>query len=661
MFGDVLYRLRTRALVWLLRAMSRSGPRSAAGLWLDVAEGVHDPGLPFSSALDALRIRAIADVGPGARVLDVGTGSGVWAILAARTGARVTATERQDVPLAPVAAAAARAGVSLELRAGDGLAAVGEERFDRILCNPPFHDGEPRPGEQAWVGGRMVRSLLAALRGTLAPGGAARLLLPRWEQRRYASELAHWRVERLASRWLPLLGRIDLLELRDPRDLGEASDAAGALPGRRVPMSPPARAWRRLATFGDTRSCELVALEGRLDAVRLLAAVRLLPRLHPLLSARADGDRWLLDVAPPRLTITERPRVALRDDLLRDTWDAGDPEESRVELIRDPERDWLRMLVPHDRTDARSGAQVIADLADLYGALETAGDDLTHPDVSRRLRRTDAAPWDPDRLLPLAPRDLWRAALRAARDLAAPASWRHPLDAPRGPTRVHVHDCEPDALRLLKARARAEGTTVHALMVVAAARALGVTRVADLHTLRPFASDDVDARSDVLVVPWTQQLPPPSAADPTDGRAYAAVRSGVAEMQADGGRGARAELARLAAYDALAALLPLRLAARATFAALVGTDVVVTNPGPVHVSIERFGRVPVRDFLNFPQLVAPARIGLGFTTFRGRLRIFALWDAQAVPHGVEAAVTRMCARLGLAVGPVDTADAHAAK
>ena len=79
------------------------------------------------------------DVRPGDRVLEVGTGAGLAAVLAARAGAQVVAT---DVVPSAVEAARANAllnGVAdrLDARLGDAFAPVAGERFDLVCAGPP--------------------------------------------------------------------------------------------------------------------------------------------------------------------------------------------------------------------------------------------------------------------------------------------------------------------------------------------------------------------------------------------------------------------------------------------------------------------------------------------------------------------------------------------
>jgi release factor glutamine methyltransferase len=117
---------------------------------------------------------------PGARALDMGTGSGAAALLAARRGWRVTA-----VDLNPEAVKCARINAlwngldgSLDVRQGDLFAPVAGERFDLIVFNPPFFRGEPRGlFDLAWRGTDVLERFAAGLPAALAPGGRALVLL----------------------------------------------------------------------------------------------------------------------------------------------------------------------------------------------------------------------------------------------------------------------------------------------------------------------------------------------------------------------------------------------------------------------------------------------------------------------------------------------------
>jgi HemK-related putative methylase len=114
------------------------------------------------------------------RALDMGTGSGIGAVFAARRGYRVTA-----VDVNPHAVRCARLNAALngleeriEVRLGDLFAAVEGERFDLVLFNPPFFRGAPRgPLDAAWRSQDVIERFAAGLPAALAPRGRALLLL----------------------------------------------------------------------------------------------------------------------------------------------------------------------------------------------------------------------------------------------------------------------------------------------------------------------------------------------------------------------------------------------------------------------------------------------------------------------------------------------------
>ena len=76
-------------------------------------------------------------VSPGERVLEIGAGLGLAAVLAARAGARVVATDVVPEAVAAIRANAALNGVTVDARIGDCYGPVAGERFDLICTNPP--------------------------------------------------------------------------------------------------------------------------------------------------------------------------------------------------------------------------------------------------------------------------------------------------------------------------------------------------------------------------------------------------------------------------------------------------------------------------------------------------------------------------------------------
>jgi len=98
-----------------------------------------DPGMAFGTGLHPTTqlclVALETAVQPGAAVLDVGTGSGILAIGAARLGARRVLGVDIDAKAVEIAAAnAALNGVAIELVAGS-VELIGEERFDVTVAN----------------------------------------------------------------------------------------------------------------------------------------------------------------------------------------------------------------------------------------------------------------------------------------------------------------------------------------------------------------------------------------------------------------------------------------------------------------------------------------------------------------------------------------------
>ena len=138
-------------------------------LELEIPEGVHPP--PESS-IDLARL---LDVKPGENVLDLGSGSGILSIAAAKLGARrVVATDLDPRSLRATAANAARNGVAerIEIRAGSWYEALrnggdfvgGPEKFDVILATPPQTPG-PNPFGPRYGGPDGTKHLFAILDG----------------------------------------------------------------------------------------------------------------------------------------------------------------------------------------------------------------------------------------------------------------------------------------------------------------------------------------------------------------------------------------------------------------------------------------------------------------------------------------------------------------
>ena len=160
-----------------------------------VLHGGRDVTLPHDPARAATGVRPEQVLGVGAasltlaaatprrpvgRVLDLGSGCGVQALLAADHADAVVATDRNPRAVAYTRLAAVLDGAAVEAREGDLLAPVAGNEFDLVVSNPPFVIGPGRryTYRDAGLGGDEVcRRLVQELPGVLAPGGHAVLLV----------------------------------------------------------------------------------------------------------------------------------------------------------------------------------------------------------------------------------------------------------------------------------------------------------------------------------------------------------------------------------------------------------------------------------------------------------------------------------------------------
>ncbi|MEO8128153.1 MAG: methyltransferase [Bryobacteraceae bacterium] len=114
------------------------------------------------------------------RALDMGTGSGVCAVFAARRGYRVTAVDinPEAVRCAQINVLLNRLEDSVEVFHGDLFEPLVGRRFDVIFFNPPFYRGQPKSRfDMAWRATDVFERFAAGLGDVLAPKGKAFILL----------------------------------------------------------------------------------------------------------------------------------------------------------------------------------------------------------------------------------------------------------------------------------------------------------------------------------------------------------------------------------------------------------------------------------------------------------------------------------------------------
>lgn len=193
-YEELLRRRQTREPLQYIE-----GEASFMGLTFRVAPGVLIP----RQDTEILCEEALERMKPGARVLDIGTGSGALAVSLARLGsdAQVTAVDISDTALAIARDNAQRLGAQVRFLKSDCFAAVAGETFDMIVSNPPYISREEmqtlmpevlREPELALAGGEdgldFYRRIAREAPAHLAMGGCL-LFEIGWQQRDAVSAL----------------------------------------------------------------------------------------------------------------------------------------------------------------------------------------------------------------------------------------------------------------------------------------------------------------------------------------------------------------------------------------------------------------------------------------------------------------------------------------
>lgn len=177
--------LRRLARIWLSlhyqvldRRHGRLVIESIDGLSLLVLPGVFNPVL-FRSGRIMAEVIGRLDLS-GMKVLDLGTGSGVGALFAAKKGAEVVAVDINPdaVRCAQINALLNNMAGDITVMEGDLFAPVSGQRFDLVLFNPPYYRGRPENyPDYAWRGEVIFERFTGQLAAHLLPGSRCLIIL----------------------------------------------------------------------------------------------------------------------------------------------------------------------------------------------------------------------------------------------------------------------------------------------------------------------------------------------------------------------------------------------------------------------------------------------------------------------------------------------------
>lgn len=139
------------------------------GLTLRIEPGVFHPAFFFSTRYLVEILDGLKDKLPGKSLLELGAGSGLLSLLAARYGAQVTASDLNKTAVATLIENAAANRLQVKCIHSDLFQEIPPQRFDFVLINPPYFKKNPATdADLAWYCGEnseYFRSLFA----TLAP------------------------------------------------------------------------------------------------------------------------------------------------------------------------------------------------------------------------------------------------------------------------------------------------------------------------------------------------------------------------------------------------------------------------------------------------------------------------------------------------------------
>lgn len=179
--------------------------------WFEIQGlSISQEGCGMRISADAISFADWMKISPGSSVLDIGTGCGILALLAAKKGAGAVVAVEID----PAAAKTAEANFkqlqhshAIQIIPDDALhyQAWSMEPFDHIISNPPWYKDSPNAAfterQIARIQDRLEPKDLLMIAGhVLKPGGCLSLILPtrEFESFRPHAELSGWWPSRIS-------------------------------------------------------------------------------------------------------------------------------------------------------------------------------------------------------------------------------------------------------------------------------------------------------------------------------------------------------------------------------------------------------------------------------------------------------------------------------
>ena len=137
---------------WFKKYYSKPRLFSYQDIEITISPGVFPPEYTFSTKILLKHLETL-DLN-GKTFLELGCGSGIISLVAAKKDALVTATDINENALNQLEKSAIKNGLNLQIVKSDLFKNITESHFDYIFINPPYYPKEPNSIEEsAWFCG----------------------------------------------------------------------------------------------------------------------------------------------------------------------------------------------------------------------------------------------------------------------------------------------------------------------------------------------------------------------------------------------------------------------------------------------------------------------------------------------------------------------------
>lgn len=151
------------------------------GLTLRIEQGVFHPSFFFSTRYLVEILDGMKNKLPGKTLLELGAGSGLLSLLAARYGAQVTASDLNKTAVVTLIKNAASNNLQVQCIHSDLFQQIPAQCFDYVLINPPYFKKNPATdADLAWYCGENMeyfRRLFSTLASYLGSGSECLMIL----------------------------------------------------------------------------------------------------------------------------------------------------------------------------------------------------------------------------------------------------------------------------------------------------------------------------------------------------------------------------------------------------------------------------------------------------------------------------------------------------